>query len=75
MTADAIAAKLRKRFRQEILEADFTILGPPPVRGVGRAGGFKIMIEDRGDLGLTALQEQTDRLTAAGQEQRGTGRD
>ena len=24
---------------------------PPPVRGVGRAGGFKLMIEDRGDLG------------------------
>src|SRR6185437_14372825 len=71
LTADAIAATLRKRFRQEIFEADFTILGPPPVRGVGRAGGFKIMLEDRGDLGLLGLQEQTDRLVAAGREQRG----
>jgi multidrug efflux pump len=67
-TADAIAATLRARLRKEILEADFAILGPPPVRGVGRAGGFKIMIEDRGDLGMTALQEQVDRLAAAGRE-------
>jgi multidrug efflux pump len=71
LTADAIAATLRARFRQEVLEADFAILGPPPVRGVGRAGGFKLMIEDRGDLGMTALQEQTDRLAAAGGEKPG----
>ena len=32
------------------------IFGPPPVRGVGRAGGFMVMIEDRGDLGPQALQ-------------------
>ena len=28
--------------------------------GLGVAGGFKLIIEDRGDLGLTALQRQTD---------------
>ena len=28
------------------------IFGPPPVSGLGSAGGFKIIIEDRGDLGL-----------------------
>ena len=44
------------------------------MRGVGRAGGFKIMIEDRGDLGMTALQEQTDRLAAAGPSDAGPGR-
>ncbi|HEY7313847.1 MAG TPA: multidrug efflux RND transporter permease subunit [Gemmataceae bacterium] len=69
LTANAIAAALRQRFREEIFEAEFTILGPPPVRGVGRAGGFRIMIEDRGDIGLLALQEQTDTLTAAPREQ------
>ncbi len=71
LTADALAATLRGRFRREVLEADFAILGPPPVRGVGRAGGFKLMIEDRGDLGMTALQEHTDRLAAAGGEKPG----
>ena len=33
--------------------AMITVLGPPPVRGVGRAGGFKLMVEDRGDNSLS----------------------
>src|SRR5262249_41614956 len=41
------------------------------MRGVGRAGGFKLMIEDRGDLGYTALQEQADRLAAEAKKQAG----
>ena len=36
------------------------IFGPPPVRGVGRAGGFAIFIEDRGDSGPVAMQTQID---------------
>jgi multidrug efflux pump len=36
------------------------------VRGVGRAGGFAIMIEDRGDLGPAELQKQVEKLTRAG---------
>ena len=71
LSADAIAARLRRRFREEIVDADFAIFGPPPVRGVGRSGGFKVMIEDRGDLGLLALQEQADLLVTAGRRQRG----
>ena len=43
------------------------MFGPPPVRGVGRTGGFKIMIEDRGDVGLQTLQGQTDNLRGKGQ--------
>jgi multidrug efflux pump subunit AcrB len=63
--ADAIAASLLRRLNAEILDAEFAVYGPPPVRGVGRAGGFKLMIEDRSDLGPAALQEQLDRLAAA----------
>ena len=32
---------------------------PPPIRGVGRAGGFMLMVEDRGDMGSPALQAET----------------
>jgi multidrug efflux pump len=72
--ADAIAATLRRRFRDEVLDADFAVFGPPPVRGIGRAGGFKLMVEDRGDLGLAELQRQVDNLTArAGREKRLVG--
>src|SRR6185312_15912118 len=47
---------------KEIAEATIMMFGPPPVRGVGRAGGFMIMIEDRGDLGPPALQAQVENL-------------
>ena len=58
----SIAAELDSQFKEEIPEAFLTVLPPPPVRGVGRAGGFKIMIEDRESAGLLRLQEATDGL-------------
>jgi multidrug efflux pump len=45
------------------------VFPPPPVRGVGRAGGFTIMVQDRSDNGLTALQEQTENLVRQGNDQ------
>ncbi|MBX6312413.1 MAG: multidrug efflux RND transporter permease subunit [Isosphaeraceae bacterium] len=60
---EAIANKLRKLYEAEVPEAMVTVLGPPPVRGVGRAGGFKLMVEDRGDSGLDTLQGQAENLT------------
>ncbi len=60
--SEKVIANLRKRFADEIPEAVITVLGPPPVRGVGRAGGFKLMVEDRGDNKLSTLQGQTDNL-------------
>jgi multidrug efflux pump len=59
----AIAAALRRRFAREVPHAVISVYGPPPVRGIGRAGGFKLMIEDRGDAGPRPLQEQTEHLT------------
>ncbi|MEO6784762.1 MAG: multidrug efflux RND transporter permease subunit [Chthoniobacteraceae bacterium] len=46
MTAEAITAKLREQF-SSIPEALVLVFPPPPVRGVGSAGGFKMQIEDR----------------------------
>jgi multidrug efflux pump len=70
MSADEIADKLRATCAKEIPGAMVTVLPAPPVRGVGRTGGFKFMVEDRGDLGLTALQEQADNLNAKGNQER-----
>jgi multidrug efflux pump len=39
--------------------AQVNIFGAPAVPGLGRAGGFRIMIEDRGDAGPLALEQQT----------------
>ncbi len=61
-----IAAELFKRCQAEVPEAIVTPLPPPPIRGIGRSGGFKFMVEDREDAGVKALQEQTDNLVAHG---------
>jgi multidrug efflux pump len=60
--ASAIQESLLKQYAAEIPEATVTINPPPAVSGVGRAGGLKLMVEDRGDLGLKGLQDQTDAL-------------
>jgi multidrug efflux pump len=61
-TANAIQESLLKQFAKQIPEATVTLAPPPAVSGVGRAGGMKLMVEDRGDAGLRVLQEQTDNL-------------
>ena len=44
------------------------VVGAPPIRGIGRTGGFKFVVEDRGDLGLRRLQQQTANLVDKGNQ-------
>ena len=67
-TANAIQAALLKQYGEKIPEATVTISPPPAVSGLGRAGGMKLMVEDRGDVGLRTLQDQTDNLIKMGNE-------
>ena len=64
--SEAIIATLRERFKKEVTDAQVSVFSPPPIRGVGRAGGFKIMIEDRGNQGARALQESVEHLVELG---------
>ncbi len=64
LSADHILADLRRRL-SAIQEAFILVIPPPPVRGIGNAGGFKMMIEDRRGRGLPALQAATQDLVAA----------
>ncbi|NBR06621.1 MAG: efflux RND transporter permease subunit [Planctomycetes bacterium] len=66
LTSQYISAKISLRCRKEIPSAMINIFGPPPVDGLGTAGGFKMMIEDRGPLGLDSLQKITDNLAVDG---------
>jgi multidrug efflux pump len=70
LRADAIMAALQARLYKEIEDAKFAVIGAPPIRGLGM-GGFKLMIEDRGNNGLEALQEQTDNMAQLGNQQPG----
>ena len=63
LTGVAITGVVRQKFAQ-IQDARVLVFPPPPVRGIGNAGGFKIQIQDRRGAGLTALQAATDQLIA-----------
>ncbi len=71
--SDAIQKKLFGELAQ-IPEAIILVFGPPPVRGVGRAGGFALMLEDRGAFGPQVLQMQTEELVGAGDKLAGEAR-
>ncbi len=61
LRADAIAAQMRKRFAA-VNEARIVVAPSSPIPGVSTSGGFKVMVQDRGGLGLATLQDQTDKF-------------
>lgn len=61
MSAGAIAAELNGQFG-EIQEAYLAIFPPPPVQGLGTIGGFRLQIQDRGNLGYEELYTQTQNI-------------
>jgi multidrug efflux pump subunit AcrB len=65
---NAIAAKVRQRCSEEIEAARVQVFGPPPVDGLGNAGGVKLMVEDRSNAGLEVLQGQADNLAEKGSQ-------
>jgi HAE1 family hydrophobic/amphiphilic exporter-1 len=52
-----------------IKEAIAFVVIPPPIRGLGQAGGFQMMVEDRKGNDLEALQNVTNQLVEAGNSQ------
>ena len=69
-TAAAIGAAIEDRCREEVRDAIVQAFGAPPVEGLGTTGGFKIIIEDRGNLGLTELQRVGDKISQRGNQTR-----
>ena len=58
MSAGAIAGALNGKF-SGIEEAYMAIFPPPPVQGLGTIGGFRLQLEDRGNLGYDELYKET----------------
>jgi multidrug efflux pump len=67
LSADAIVARLNAKFAS-IQGAYIAIFPPPPVNGLGTIGGFRLQIEDRGDLGFDELYKQTQGIIGASQK-------
>jgi multidrug efflux pump subunit AcrB len=62
------AAAMLKILREKLAvvkDAYVIAVMPPPVQGLGSAGGFKLMLEDRGGLGPQALAKAVTDLVAA----------
>ena len=70
LTADVIQADLRRRL-SVIRGAVVITLSPPPVRGIGTAGGFKLLVQDKLGRGPAALEAATQDLIAAANKTQG----
>jgi multidrug efflux pump subunit AcrB len=64
LTTDVILASINKRLAAIDGAFVITIL-PPPINGIGNAGGFKMMLEDKKNLGPDALEAAAQELAAA----------
>ena len=71
LLGEAISDNLQVALQHEIIEGRVNVFGAPPVEGLGTAGGFKVVIEDRGDLGLDTLQQLAERTVAEGNRSEG----
>ena len=64
VNAATMLAAVRQRLAG-IKDAFILVINPPPVQGLGSAGGFKLMVEDRNNLGPQALANATNALVTA----------
>ncbi|MBS0491319.1 efflux RND transporter permease subunit [Phenylobacterium sp.] len=64
LSADVMAGQVMGRL-SGIQEANIFFLAPPPVEGMGNAGGFKMMVQDRSGAGYAALEQAANGLVGA----------
>ncbi|MFO1092796.1 MAG: multidrug efflux RND transporter permease subunit [Planctomycetaceae bacterium] len=68
LTSELISQHLQAKLDETIEDGLIDVVGAPPIDGLGTAGGFKIMLEDRGDNGPAALQQVSQQIIDAGRE-------
>ncbi len=68
LTADEIGAAIQAKCRKEVSDAVVTSFGAPPVDGLGTTGGFNLIVEGRGGVGVEDLKVASDRIVEAGKK-------
>ena len=63
LTRRPILAELNQKL-SAIQDAFIITIQPPPVRGIGTGGGFKMMVEDKTGRGLPALEAAAQEIVA-----------
>jgi multidrug efflux pump subunit AcrB len=66
LSGDAIAARLERELGDNVRDGLVQVFGAPPVEGLGTAGGFKIVVEDRGDSGPYTLEAAANKVVEEG---------
>jgi HAE1 family hydrophobic/amphiphilic exporter-1 len=66
----AILAHLRREFSQ-VQSGLVVAFAPPPIDGLGSAGGFQMQLQDQGGVGLSELQAIAQQLVVDGNSQAG----
>ncbi len=66
----SIVAHLRREF-SKIQDGIAVAFIPPPIDGLGSAGGFQMQLQDQGGVGLAELQEMANEIVADGNAQGG----
>ncbi|MCB1521976.1 MAG: multidrug efflux RND transporter permease subunit [Hyphomicrobiaceae bacterium] len=72
-TAEALQGALFKKL-SVIEDGLVVVVRPPPVRGIGTAGGFRMMVEDRGGVGSEELQRAVYAMMGRAAETQGLQR-
>ncbi len=67
LTGASILGDLRQRVGA-VTGANVLVIPPPPVRGIGTGGGFKMMVQDRGGRGYQALEAATFPMMVQGNQ-------
>src|SRR5262245_7168752 len=70
LSQNAIVAELRERLKS-IRKAQFDVLIPPPIPGLGQAGGFQMMVEDRTGVGLGTVEKAVQQIMLAADKEAG----
>jgi HAE1 family hydrophobic/amphiphilic exporter-1 len=65
LEAKDLVAKLNARFRAEVPEATAFAFMPPPIPGLGYAGGFSVWLQDRSGGTVAFLDENLQKFLAA----------
>ena len=69
LSGPVIAARLQEALQQQVGEGEINVFEAPPVDGLGTAGGFKVVLQDRGDLGQETLQNVANSIVTRGKEE------
>jgi multidrug efflux pump subunit AcrB len=67
LTGPVLAKRLQATLQKQVRSGLVNVFEAPPVDGLGTAGGFKLVIQDRGDLGSNEIERVANKIVGDSQ--------